>query len=109
MNIDVKIRDEKLQYNISRAATKRLALSSNQIYKYEYVRGEEILFPQQHRIIQETKLTYYPGGKAFEKQTKNIVEQGKKNLKLCSPCILLVRQNYSNLMIYSHKTNCMTQ
>ena len=109
MNTDVKIRDEKLQYNISRAATKRLALSSNQIYKYEYVRGEEILFPQQHRIIQETKLTYYPGGKAFEKQTKSIAEQGKKNLKLCSPCILLVRQNYSNLMIYSHKTNCMTQ
>lgn len=93
MNTDVKIRDEKLQYNISRAATKRLALSSNQIYKYEYVRGEEILFPQQHRIIQETKLTYYPGGKAFEKQTKSIAEQGKKNLKLYSLCILLVRQN----------------
>ena len=43
MKIDDKIRDEKLQYDINREATKTLALSSGKIDKYEYLKGEEIL------------------------------------------------------------------
>lgn len=36
---------------------------------------------QRHRITQEAKFTYTPLGKAFEKQTKAIEEQGKKQVK----------------------------
>ena len=43
MIIDKKIRDEKLQYNISREATKISALSSGKIDKHGYLTGEEIL------------------------------------------------------------------
>ena len=43
MTIDNKIRDEKLQYDISREAAKISALLSVKINKYEYLTGEEIL------------------------------------------------------------------
>ena len=43
MTIEDQIRDEKLQYNINREVTKRSALSSDKIDKYEYLTGEEIL------------------------------------------------------------------
>ena len=38
-----KIRDEKLQCDINRKASKTSALSSSRINKYEYLTGEEIL------------------------------------------------------------------
>ena len=40
MAIDGKIRDEELQYDINREATKISALSSGKISKYEYLTGE---------------------------------------------------------------------
>ena len=40
--------------------------------------GEEMLSPQQHRIIKDAKLTYSPLVKAFRKQIKTIEEQGEK-------------------------------
>ena len=43
MTIDDQIRDEKLQYNISRETAKISALPSNKFNKYEYLTGEEIL------------------------------------------------------------------
>ena len=43
MTIDYQIRDEKLQYNINREATKTPALSSNKFNKYEYLTDQEIL------------------------------------------------------------------
>ena len=43
MAIDDQIRDEKLQYDINREAAKICALSSNNIDKYEYLTGEDIL------------------------------------------------------------------
>ena len=43
MTIVYQIRDEKLQYDINRAAAKISALPSNKINKYEYLTGEEIL------------------------------------------------------------------
>ena len=39
MTIDDKIRDEKLQYDVNREATKISALSSGKIDKYEYLTG----------------------------------------------------------------------
>ena len=70
MTIEDKIKDEKLQYDINREAAKISALSSGKIDKYEYLTGEE--------IIEQAKFTYSPLGKAFEKQTKTIEDQGEK-------------------------------
>ena len=75
--IDDKIRVKKLQYNINREAAKLLALSSGKIDKCEYLTGEEILPPDQRRRTEKAKFIYSPLGKAFEKQTKTIEEQGK--------------------------------
>ena len=71
MTIDDKIRDEKLQYDINREAAKISALSSGKIDKYEYLTGEEILPPDQRRVIEQAKFTYSPLGKALEKNNKN--------------------------------------
>ena len=82
MTTDDKIKDEKLQYDINREAAKVSALSSDKIDKYEYLTGEEILPPDQSRIIEQARFTYSLLGKAFEKQAKTLEEQGKNNLKL---------------------------
>ena len=80
MTIEDQIKDEKLQYDINREAAKISALSSGKIDKYEYLTGEEILPSNQQQIIQQAKFTYSPLGKAFEKQTKTIEDQGKKQV-----------------------------
>ena len=88
MTINDQIRDEKLEYDINREAAKISALSSGKIRKYEYLSGEDILPSNQQQIIEQVKLTYSPLGKAFDKQTKTIKDQEKKqvdaleNLKL---------------------------
>ena len=56
---------------------KKSALSSGKIEKYEYLKGEKILPPDQRRVIEQAKFSYSPLGKAFEKQTQTIEEQGK--------------------------------
>ena len=78
MTIEDLIRDEKVQYDINREAAKISALSSSKIDKYEYLTGEEIL----QQIIEQAKFTYSPLGKAFEKQTKTIEDQGEKQFKI---------------------------
>ena len=55
MTVDDKIRDEKLQYDINREAANISALSSGKIDKYDYVTGEEILRPDQKRVIEQAK------------------------------------------------------
>ena len=82
MTIEDQIRDEKLQYDINREAAKMSALSSGKIAKYEYLTGEEILPLNQQQIIDQAKFTYSPLGKALEKQTKTIKDQGKKQIKV---------------------------
>ena len=82
MTNDDKIRDEKPKYDINREAAKMSALSSGKIDEYEYLIGEEILLSDQSRIIEQTKFTYSPLGKKFEKQIKAIKEQGENKLKL---------------------------
>ena len=81
MTIEDQIKVEKLQYDINREAAKISALSSGKIDKYEYVTGEEMLPSNQQQIIQQAKFTYSPLGKAFEKQTKTIEDQGEKQIK----------------------------
>ena len=43
--------------------------------------GEEILPPDQRRVIEQAKFAYSLLGKAFEKQTKTIEEQGQKQFE----------------------------
>ena len=56
------------------------ALLAGKLGKYEYLTGEEIIPYDQSRIIDQDRFTYSPLGKAFEKQTKMIAEQGKKQI-----------------------------
>ena len=67
MTIYDKIRDEKLQYCISRESEKISVFSSGKIYKHHYVLGEEILPSGLNQLIQQANFTYTPLGKAFEK------------------------------------------
>ena len=77
MTINDQIRDEKLQYDINREAAKIPALWSGKIHKYEYLTGEDTLPSNQQQIIEQTKFTYSPLGKAFEKHIKTIEDQGQ--------------------------------
>ena len=78
ITINDQVKDEKLQYNINREAAKISALLSGKLHKYEYLTGEDILPSTQQQIIEQTKFTYSPLGKAFDKQIKAIEDQGKK-------------------------------
>ena len=80
MTLEDQIRDEKLQNDINRKVAKISALSSGKIDKYEYLTGEEILPSNQQQIIEQAKFTYFPFGKAFEKQIKTIEDQEKKQI-----------------------------
>ena len=82
MTIDDQVKDEKLQYDIYRKAAIISALSSKKSDKYEYLTGGEILPSNQQQIIEQAKFTYSPLGKAFEKQTKTIEDQGEKQVKV---------------------------
>ena len=65
---DGKIRDGKLQCNINREAAKISALSSGKIDKYGNHTDEEILPPDQRRMIEQATFTYFLLGKASEKE-----------------------------------------
>ena len=80
MTVIDQIKGEKLQYDINREAAKVSALSSGKLHKYEYLTGEDILPSTQQQIIKQTKFTYSPLGKAFDKQIKTIEDQGKKQV-----------------------------
>ena len=80
MTINYQIKDEKLQHNINREAAKISALLSGKLHKYEYLTGEDILPSTQQQIIEQTKFTYSPLGRAFDKQIKTIEDQGKKQV-----------------------------
>ena len=72
MTLEDQNRDEKLQYDINRETAKISTLSSGKIDKSEYLTGEEILLSNQQQIIEQAKFSYFPLGKASEKQTKTI-------------------------------------
>ena len=79
MIIKDKIRDEKLQRYINKQVAKISPLSSEKIYKYEYLTGEEILLPDQRGAIEQVEFLNFSSGKAFEKQIKTGEKQLKKH------------------------------
>ena len=103
MTIEDQIKDGKLQYDINRQAAKISALSSGKIDKYEYLTGEEILPSNQRQMIEKAKFTYSPLGKAFEKQTKTIEDQGKKQIKAIQDkqIVNINKDNYKNKLLLS--------
>ena len=103
MTIEDQIKDEKLQYDINRKAAKISALSSSKVDKYEYLNGEEILPSNQQQIIQQAKFNYSPLGKVFEKQRKNIEDQGNKQVKTIQDNQLVNIKNYDyeNKLLFS--------
>ena len=78
MAVVSKIGDEKLQYDIDREAAKISALSSGKIDKCKYLTGQKVLCSNQRQVIEQAKFTNSPLGKAFKKQTRIIVEQGRE-------------------------------
>ena len=80
MTINDQIKDEKLQYHINREVAKISALSSEKLHKYEYLTGEDLFSSNQQQIIEQTKFTYSPLCKAFDKQTKTIEDRGEKQV-----------------------------
>ena len=50
--------------------------------KYEYLTGEDILPSNQQQIIEQARFTYSLLGKAFEKQTKTMKDQGKNRSRV---------------------------
>ena len=55
--------------------------NSGKIDKYEYLTGKEIL-PLLKKMIEQAQFNCYPMGKAFEKDTKKIEDQGEKQTKI---------------------------
>ena len=78
MTVDDKVSDEKAQCDINREAAKISAWWLGKINKYEFLTSKEILPSDQSRIIEQAKFTYFPLGKAFEKQIKTNEDQGEK-------------------------------
>ena len=66
---------------INRVGAKISALSLGIIDKYEYLTGDKLLPPQQHRIIQEAKFSYCLLEKALDKETRTIDKYGKKQVE----------------------------
>ena len=91
MTIDDQIKYKKLQYDINREAARISDLSSGKIDKYEQLTSEEILASKQKQIIEQTKFTYSPLGKTFEKQIKTIEHQGKN---IANSNALVKKYNY---------------
>ena len=81
MTIDDQIKDEKIQYDIYRQASKVSALSSRKIDKYEYFTGKEIL-PSNKNKIEQVKFIYSPLRKTLEKETKKIKIKEKNKFML---------------------------
>ena len=60
MTIDDQIKDKKFQCHVNREFAEISALSSDKIYKQEYLTGQEIIPSNQKQIIEQTKFTYSP-------------------------------------------------
>ena len=65
-------------YNIE--AAKISALSSGKIDKNEYLTVEEMMPSDESKVIEQTKFTYSPLGKAFEKEIKKTEDDGQKQI-----------------------------
>ena len=68
MTTDDNIKDKKLKYDVNREVEKISAVSFGKIDKSQYVKGAEILNPEQKRPKEQPKFTYSPLEKDFEQE-----------------------------------------
>ena len=54
-----------IRLEMNNCMQKKLTLSSGKIDKYEYLKGKEILSPNQSRVIGQAKFSYSFLGKSF--------------------------------------------
>ena len=73
--INMTLTEKQQKYGINRELAKISAPSCRKVNKYEYRTGKEIL------VIEQAKFTFSPLGKALEKQTKTIEDEGKNKQK----------------------------
>ena len=71
MTINDKIRVDINPKRYQQRSSKISTLSSGKIKKYWYLIGEEILPPDLSETIEQAKFTYFPLGKALEKQKRS--------------------------------------
>ena len=75
--INSKIKQNKAQYNLDRQSAKISASLSENVCKYEFLNGKDVL-PEKDMIGKAATIKsfeYSPLGKAFEKQTNVIKKQ----------------------------------
>ena len=72
MTTEVRIKAEKVQYDINRKVAKLSALSPGKVNKYECLVVDETSAIDQSRIIESARVTYSSLGKLFEKQKKQL-------------------------------------
>ena len=66
------------------------------IDKYEYFTGEEILPPDERRVIEQTKFSYSPVGKAFEIKQKQLkIKEENENGKQLLESNELVKKDFN--------------
>ena len=68
MAIDDKNKDEKLLHNINKEVAKISPLLSDKVDRHEYLTGEEILPPDQNKIIEQAKITFLLSVKHLKKK-----------------------------------------
>ena len=114
--LDGKIKANQAQYDLDREAAKISASSSNELDKYEYLTGEDLIYKP--GVAEPTKFEYSPLGKVFnkglgkkdkkEKQLKmiekkdskqldiksviNIFDEELKNQRICSSNLMLMKK-----------------
>ena len=72
-------RVQKLQYDINREEAKILILPSDEIHKYEYLTGEEILPSGLSQVLEQPNFIYF--GKTFQELIKIIRNQREKQIR----------------------------
>ena len=63
--LDRKVMQNEAQYDLDRKAAKISALSSNDLYKYEHLTGQDLGFKPS--TVEQAKFEYSPFGKIFNK------------------------------------------
>ena len=61
--LDGKIKANQAQYDLDREAAKISASSSNELDKYEYLTGEDLIYKP--GVVEPTKFEYSPLGKVL--------------------------------------------
>ena len=77
--LDRKIMQNEVQYNLDKKAAKISALSFNNLNKYEYLTGEDLVLKPS--TVKQAKFEYSPLGEIFTKELKEVEDKKERLLK----------------------------